>query len=83
MPTPPSPWAAPSPTPVGFSILDEQRRMRAGIADITRPDYADVVTITDHPQVSPNPLPHPSSSPTTLSLTLLPSRTTRRSPPTL
>ena len=36
-------------TPLPFSILDEQRRMRREIADITRPDYADVITITDHP----------------------------------
>ena len=32
-----------------FTILDEQRRMRAYIADFTRPDYADVVKISDHP----------------------------------
>jgi hypothetical protein len=31
-----------------FSVLDEQRRMREVIADLTRPDYADVVVITDH-----------------------------------
>ena len=33
---------------VSFSVLDEQRRMRSYIADITRPHYKDVVTITDH-----------------------------------
>lgn len=31
------------------TILDEQRRMRSAIADLTRPDYKDVVTIIDHP----------------------------------
>ena len=35
--------------PLPFTVLDEQRRMRKCIADITRPDYADIVTITDHP----------------------------------
>ena len=35
--------------PVPFAILDEQRRMRTCIADITRPDYEDVVDIQDHP----------------------------------
>jgi hypothetical protein len=30
------------------TILDEQRRMRSSIADITRPDYTDIITITDH-----------------------------------
>ena len=34
--------------PVPFAILDEQRRMRSCIADITRPDYEDVVIIRDH-----------------------------------
>ncbi len=34
---------------VPFAILDEQRRMRSCIADITRPDYADIVNILDHP----------------------------------
>eukprot|EP00597_Dinobryon_sp_UTEXLB2267_P013697 CAMPEP_0170108520 /NCGR_PEP_ID=MMETSP0020_2-20130122/6618_1 /TAXON_ID=98059 /ORGANISM="Dinobryon sp., Strain UTEXLB2267" /LENGTH=3294 /DNA_ID=CAMNT_0010333253 /DNA_START=40 /DNA_END=9925 /DNA_ORIENTATION=+ len=36
--------------PVPFAILDEQRRMRSCISDITKPDYADVVEILDHPQ---------------------------------
>jgi hypothetical protein len=31
-----------------FTILDEQRRMRSSIADITRPDYIDVINIIDH-----------------------------------
>lgn len=31
-----------------YTILDEQRRMRSEIADITRPDYSDVVKIVDH-----------------------------------
>jgi hypothetical protein len=31
-----------------YTILDEQRRMRTTIADITRPDYQDVVAILDH-----------------------------------
>lgn len=31
-----------------YTILDEQRRMRSTIADITRPDYIDVVNICDH-----------------------------------
>ncbi len=31
-----------------YTILDEQRRMRTSIADLTRPDYADVVKILDH-----------------------------------
>mmetsp|Transcript_8911 Transcript_8911/g.10684 ORF Transcript_8911/g.10684 Transcript_8911/m.10684 type:complete len:534 (+) Transcript_8911:138-1739(+) len=30
------------------TILDEQRRMRSEIADLTRPDYEDVVIIKDH-----------------------------------
>ena len=35
--------------PVPSTILDEQRRMRSVIADLTRPDYADIVMIKDHP----------------------------------
>jgi hypothetical protein len=31
-----------------YTILDEQRRMRTSIADITRPDYSDVIDIIDH-----------------------------------
>ena len=34
--------------PIDCTILDEQRRMRHDVADITRPDYSDVVTIEDH-----------------------------------
>ena len=30
------------------TVLDEQRRMRSTIADITRPDYTDLVQILDH-----------------------------------
>lgn len=30
------------------TVLDEQRRMRSSIADITRPDYTDLVQIVDH-----------------------------------
>ena len=36
--------AGPSPC----TVLDEQRRMRSEIADLTRPDYADIVDIRDH-----------------------------------
>ena len=32
-----------------FTILDEQRRMRTSIADLTKPDYNDIVQIIDHP----------------------------------
>jgi len=39
-------------TVVPCTILDEQRRMRDCIADITRPDYEDIVTITDHPHTA-------------------------------
>ena len=35
---------------VARTILDEQRRMRSEIADITRVDYVDVVAIKDHPK---------------------------------
>ena len=35
---------------VAHTILDEQRRMRTEIADITRVDYVDVVQIKDHPK---------------------------------
>eukprot|EP01034_Spumella_vulgaris_P022513 gene22513-28642_t len=34
------------------TVLDEQRRMRSSIADITRPDYDDIITVTDHPQTA-------------------------------
>ena len=34
--------------PINCTILDEQRRMRRDVADITRPDYNDLVTIIDH-----------------------------------
>ena len=34
--------------PIDCTILDEQRRMRCNIADITRPDYSDLVNIVDH-----------------------------------
>ena len=40
------------PSAVPHTVLDEQRRMRSSIADITRPHYSDVVTITDHVQTS-------------------------------
>ncbi len=33
---------------VPFSVLDEQRRMRSNLADLTRPHYSDVTKITDH-----------------------------------
>jgi hypothetical protein len=33
---------------VPFSVLDEQRRMRSNIADLTRSHYKDVTAITDH-----------------------------------
>lgn len=38
--------------PLRCSILDEQRRMRTAIADLTRPEYADLVAIKDHPHTS-------------------------------
>jgi helicase required for RNAi-mediated heterochromatin assembly 1 len=34
------------------TVLDEQRRMRSSIADITRPDYNDLVEILDHHHTS-------------------------------
>lgn len=34
--------------PLSTTILDEQRRMRSEIADITRSHYVDIVTIHDH-----------------------------------
>ena len=34
------------------TVLDEQRRMRSSIADITRPDYTDLVCILDHPHTA-------------------------------
>lgn len=37
---------------VPYTILDEQRRMCAAIADLTRHDYADVVSISDHPHTA-------------------------------
>ena len=37
---------------VPHTVLDEQRRMRSSIADITRHHYADVVKIVDHPQTA-------------------------------
>ena len=40
------------PSAVPHTVLDEQRRMRTSIADITRPHYSDVVTITDHGQTA-------------------------------
>lgn len=33
-----------------YTILDEQRRMRSSIADITRPEYKDIVEIIDNKQ---------------------------------
>ncbi len=33
---------------LSHTVLDEQRRMRSSIADITRPDYTDLVQILDH-----------------------------------
>lgn len=35
-----------------YTVLDEQRRMRSSIADITRPDYNDLVQILDHKHTS-------------------------------
>ena len=40
------------PSAVPHTVLDEQRRMRTSIADITRPHYSDVVKITDHGQTA-------------------------------
>ena len=40
--------AAASAAILPHTILDEQRRMRCSIADITRPDYTDLVQILDH-----------------------------------
>lgn len=37
---------------VPFSVLDEQRRMRANLADLTRPHYRDVTSISDHPKTA-------------------------------
>lgn len=37
---------------VPSTILDEQRRMRETIADLTRSHYDDIVTITDHPHTA-------------------------------
>ena len=37
---------------VPFSVLDEQRRMRRNLADLTRPHYSDVTKITDHPKTA-------------------------------
>eukprot|EP00457_Paulinella_chromatophora_P000075 gb/GEZN01000075.1/.p1 GENE.gb/GEZN01000075.1/~~gb/GEZN01000075.1/.p1 ORF type:complete len:1932 (-),score=209.52 gb/GEZN01000075.1/:490-6285(-) len=34
------------------TVLDEQRRMRKTIGDITRPDYKDLVNILDHPNTA-------------------------------
>lgn len=31
-----------------LTVLDKQRRMRAEIFDLTRPEYADAVEIQDH-----------------------------------
>jgi len=45
-------WREPGNNPLPFSILDEQRRMRVEIANITRPDYEDLVEIKDHPHTS-------------------------------
>ena len=33
-----------------YTILDEQRRMKSSIADITRPEYKDIVEIIDNKQ---------------------------------
>ena len=35
--------------PLTFTVLDEQRRMRTAISDLTRPEYRDIVNIIDHP----------------------------------
>ena len=37
---------------VPFSVLDEQRRMRCDIADLTRAHYSDVIEICDHPKTA-------------------------------
>ena len=37
-----------APSVLPCTVLDEQRRMRTSIADITRPDYSDLVDIIDH-----------------------------------
>ena len=38
--------------PIATDILDEQRRMRVEISDITRVEYEDVVAIIDHPSTA-------------------------------
>lgn len=35
-----------------YTVLDEQRRMRKEIADITRAEYSDIVQIIDHPHTA-------------------------------
>lgn len=40
---------AQAPATVSCTVLDEQRRMRPAIADLTRQDYSDLVVIQDHP----------------------------------
>lgn len=37
---------------IPFTVLDEQRRMRSEIADLTRIEYKDLVTIQDHPRTA-------------------------------
>ena len=44
--------AAASAIQLPCTVLDEQRRMRTSIADITRPDYTDLVQILDHKHTS-------------------------------
>lgn len=39
-------------SPALCTVLDEQRRMRSYISNITKPDYADVIAISDHPHTA-------------------------------
>ena len=38
--------------PLSCTVLDVQRRMRSSISAITKPDYADIVEIVDHPNTA-------------------------------
>ena len=42
-------WGTQDSNTVPWTVLDEQRRMRPAIADLTRGDYKDLVSIQDHP----------------------------------
>jgi len=44
--------AADSSMSVPCTVLDEQRRMRSSISDLTRADYDDIVDILDHPKTA-------------------------------